>query len=203
MPLGGFVAVKKSSASKTSAAKKAAVAKKPPARQRNAGVTAAKPSASHGPVLTVGDKAPLFSLQTQDGQSLALKDFIGKQNVVLYFYPRAMTPGCTAQACGLRDSARALRQYKTVALGVSPDKVSALAKFRERDGLNFDLLSDVDKSTAKQYGAWGLKKFMGREFMGVLRRTFIIGKDGRIKHIMEKVNTQTHHDDVLAFLSTL
>lgn len=153
--------------------------------------------------LKVGDRAPDFSLLNQNNTMISLNDFAGRQNVVLYFYPKAMTPGCTVQACGIRDSAEAFRQAGAVVLGVSPDKVPALVKFRERDHLNFDLLSDDSKDLAKRYGVWGLKKFMGREFMGVRRWTFIIGKDGLVKHVMDQVNTQTHHDDVLAILGSL
>jgi peroxiredoxin Q/BCP len=114
-----------------------------------------------------------------------------------------MTPGCTVQACGIRDTASAFKKLGAVVLGVSPDKVSSLARFRERDKLNFDLLSDVDCLISKKYGVWGQKKFMGREFMGVRRWTFIIGKDGKIKHIIDDVNTKTHHDDVIAILASM
>lgn len=154
-------------------------------------------------VLKAGELVPDFSLLNQHGQMTSLKSFAGKQHVVLYFYPKAMTPGCTVQACGIRDTADAFRQAGAVVLGVSPDKVSTLLKFREREHLNFDLLSDASKEVANRYGVLGPKKFMGREFIGVRRWTFIIGKDGRIKHIMDQVNTQTHHDDVLAVLGTL
>jgi peroxiredoxin Q/BCP len=147
----------------------------------------------------LGNLAPAFSLVNQDGKTISLKDFRGKR-VVLYFYPRAMTPGCTVQACGLRESAKALARLNVVALGVSPDQPKSLLKFRERDGLNFDLLSDPDHAVAEKYGVWGLKKFMGRESMGILRTTFIIGGDGKLRHIMDKVATKTHHDDVLALL---
>jgi len=153
--------------------------------------------------LKVGEMAPDFSLLNQDGRTISLKDFAGKQHIVLYFYPKAMTPGCTVQACSIRDNADAFRQAGATVLGVSPDKITALVKFRERDHLNFDLLSDESKALAKRYGVWGLKKFMGREFMGVRRWTFIIGKDGSIKHVMDQVNTQTHHNDVLAILKSL
>lgn len=145
----------------------------------------------------VGNMAPVFSLLNQDGQKVSLKDFKGEQQVVLYFYPKAMTPGCTVQACGLRDSHVKYSRQGTVILGISPDPVARLAKFREKQKLNFDLLSDEDHGIADKYGVWGLKKFMGREFMGIHRMTFIIGKDGRLKHIMEKVNTKTHHEDAL------
>lgn len=150
----------------------------------------------------VGNLAPAFTLNDQDGKPLSLKEFKG-QSVVLYFYPAAMTPGCTVQACGLRDHARELAKRGAVAIGVSPDKEAKLRKFVERDRLNFRLLSDPDHAVAEKYGAWGRKKFMGREFDGVLRTTFIIGKDGRLRHVMEKVNTKSHHDDVLAVLDGL
>lgn len=153
--------------------------------------------------LKTGSAAPAFSLENQDGKRISLADFKGKKTVVLYFYPAAMTPGCTVQACGLRDSAKALAKYGAVAIGVSPDKVAKLKKFAERDGLAFDLLSDPDHAVADAYGAWGKKKFMGREVTGILRSTFVIGKDGKIKHVMDKVATKTHHDDVLAVLAAL
>ncbi len=151
----------------------------------------------------IGNLAPAFTLEDQDGNKVSLKDFKGKSNVVLYFYPKAMTPGCTVQACGIRDSKADLKKAKTVVLGVSPDKVARLGKFIEKEGLNFTLLSDEDHAITDKYGCWGLKKFMGRESMGVLRTTFIIGKDGRLKHIMDKVKTKTHHDDVLAKIKEL
>ena len=152
---------------------------------------------------TVGRVAPAFTLENQKGKKVSLKDFRGEKNVVLYFYPKALTPGCTVQACGLRDNKRKLSSRQTVVLGVSPDPVKQLVKFREKENLNFDLLSDEGHKIAEKYGVWGLKKFMGREYMGVKRITFIIGKDGKLKHVMEKVNTRTHHDDVLNLLSTM
>jgi peroxiredoxin Q/BCP len=151
----------------------------------------------------VGNVAPQFSLQDQDGETVSLKQFKGTHTVVLYFYPKAMTPGCTVQACGLRDAAPQLNKRDVVALGVSPDPVNRLAKFRDRDGLNFTLLSDEDHAIADKYGAWGPKKFMGREFDGILRTTFIIGKDGRLKAVMDQVKTKSHHEDVLAIIDAL
>lgn len=148
---------------------------------------------------TVGKMAPSFTLVNQDGKKVSLKDFKGK-NVVLYFYPKAMTPGCTTQACGLRDSKRKYSSNDVVALGVSPDEFERLKRFQEKEGLNFDLLADPDKKVIEKYGAWGPKKFMGKEFDGVLRTTFIIGKDGKLKHIMDKVKTKTHHEDALAWI---
>lgn len=152
------------------------------------------------PFPTIGKAAPAFNLVNQDGEKVALKDFKGKNNVVLYFYPKAMTPGCTVQASKLRDIKRKLANQETVVLGVSPDAPERLAKFMAKEKLNFDLLADEDHSISMKYGAWGPKKFMGKEYEGILRSTFIIGKDGKIKHIMPKVNTKTHHDDVLAWV---
>ncbi|MHA7817225.1 MAG: thioredoxin-dependent thiol peroxidase [Pseudohaliea sp.] len=151
----------------------------------------------------IGNMAPAFTLPDQDGNKVSLKQFRDDKNVVLYFYPKAMTPGCTVQACGLRDSSKALAKKDTVVLGVSPDPVARLGKFIDKEQLNFSLLSDEGHAIAEKYGAWGLKKFMGREFMGILRTTFIIGKDGRLKHVMDKVRTKTHHDDVLALIDEL
>ncbi len=151
----------------------------------------------------IGNLAPAFALENQDGKKISLKDFRDNKIVVLYFYPKAMTPGCTTQACGLRDNKAKLSRQGVVVLGVSPDPVARLGKFREKEKLNFDLLSDEDHKIAEKYGVWGLKKFMGREFMGILRTSFIIGKDGRLKEVMSKVNTKTHHDDVIALIKEL
>lgn len=151
----------------------------------------------------LGNLAPAFSLSDQSGNQVNLKDFRGKKNVVLYFYPKAMTPGCTVQACGLRDKKRQLANLDAVALGISPDSESRLKKFEEKEGLNFTLLSDKGHAIADKYGVWGLKKFMGREFMGILRTTFIINKQGRLVHVMDKVKTKSHHDDVIALLKDL
>ena len=148
----------------------------------------------------IGNLAPAFSLPNQDGQMISLKDFKGTKTVVLYFYPAAMTPGCTTQACGLRDSAAQLAKLDAVVLGVSKDLPAKLLRFRERDRLDFELLSDPDHVVCEKYGAWGPKKFMGRVFDGILRTTFIIGRDGRLRHVMDKVKTKTHHEDVLALL---
>ena len=149
--------------------------------------------------LNVGDKAPDFALQNQNGDLVRLSDYKGK-TVVVYFYPKAMTPGCTTQACGLRDANDAYAARDIVVLGLSPDTHERLKRFEDKYDLNFTLLSDEDHSVAEAYGAWGLKKFMGREFMGILRSTFVIDGDGVISHVMAKVKTKTHHDDVLALV---
>ena len=148
----------------------------------------------------VNKAAQAFSLLNQNEEKFSLKDFKGKKNIVLYFYPKAMTPGCTVQACGIRDLKKEFAKLDTVILGVSPDAPNRLVKFIEKEKLNFDLLSDPDHKLAEKYGVWGLKKFMGKEFMGILRTTFIIDKEGKLKLVMDKVNTKTHHDDVMNFI---
>jgi thioredoxin-dependent peroxiredoxin len=147
----------------------------------------------------IGNPAPDFSLPDQHGNIHHLKDYLG-QVVVVYFYPKAMTPGCTVQACGLRDSQQALQAAGIKVFGISTDPVARLAKFEEKEKLNFTLLSDEEHVVAEQYGVWGLKKFMGREYMGLSRMTFIIDREGKLSHIMEKVNTGSHHDDVLGYV---
>lgn len=154
-------------------------------------------------LLEVGKVAPSFTLENQKGEKIALKDFKGKKYVVVYFYPKAMTPGCTTQACGIRDAKRTFSANDTVILGMSPDPVDKLMRFQEKKDLNFDLLSDVDHKIADKYHAWGPKQFMGKKYDGIHRVTYIIGKDGKIKHVMEKVKTKTHHDDVLAIIKEL
>lgn len=149
--------------------------------------------------LNVGDQAPEFALQNQNGDLVRLSDYKGK-TVVVYFYPKAMTPGCTTQACGLRDANDAYAARDIVVLGLSPDPHERLKRFEGKYDLNFTLLSDEDHSVAEAYGAWGLKKFMGREFMGILRSTFVIDGNGVISHVMATVKTKTHHDDVLALI---
>ena len=148
----------------------------------------------------VGTAAKDFSLFSQRGEKVSLADFRGVKNVLLYFFPKAMTPGCTVQACGIRDSKDQFAELDTVVMAVSPDSVDRLVKFEDKQELNFTLLSDEDHQVTESYGAWDMKKFMGREYMGVLRSSFVIGKDGLIKHVMPKVKTKTHHDDALAWI---
>lgn len=150
----------------------------------------------------LGQSAPDFTTLNQREEEVSLSGLKGKK-VVLYFYPKAMTPGCTVQACGLRDTKKELEDRNVVVLGLSPDAPKRLQKFIDRDELNFDLLSDEDHDIAEKYGVWAMKKFMGREFMGVHRITFIIDEDGKLVHIMEKVKTKTHHDDLIAALDAL
>lgn len=147
----------------------------------------------------IGNLAPAFILLNQDGEELDLKSLRGK-NIVIYFYPKAMTPGCTTQACGIRDSKKEFAKLNTVVLGISPDEPKKLLKFIEKEKLNFDLLSDPDHSVCEKYGVWGLKKFMGREYMGVKRITFIIDTAGKLNYVMDDVKTKTHHDDVISYI---
>lgn len=149
----------------------------------------------------IGNMAPSFTLKDQNGDKVSLKDFKGDKNVVLYFYPKAMTPGCTTQACAIRDYKADFAKLNTVVLGISPDSPERLTKFQDKEGLNFTLLSDEDHKVAEKYGSWGRKKFMGKEYDGILRQTFIIGKDGRLKEIMNKFKTKSHHEDVLEYLN--
>ncbi len=147
-----------------------------------------------------GDRAPGFALKNQRDETVELSEWLGKKRVVLYFYPKAMTPGCTVQACGIRDSASEFAALDAVVYGVSPDPVNKLQRFAQRDGLAFDLLSDPGHEIASAYGAWGDKKFMGKSYQGILRQTYIIDKAGQLRHVMRKVKTKTHHDDTLSWL---
>jgi len=151
--------------------------------------------------LRVGDKAPEFTLLDQNGKKISLKNFKNKSNIVLYFYPKAMTPGCTVQACGIRDVKSQLKKLNTVVLAVSPDSVSRLVKFQEKESLNFTLLSDENNEIAKKYDVWKLRKNYGREYMGIVRTSYLIDKKGKIKHVMDKVKTKTHHDDIIDILT--
>lgn len=154
------------------------------------------------PTLQIGDIAPDFTLLDQNGKEVSLHDFKG-MNVLVYFYPKAMTPGCTVQACELTKSESKLKDAEIVVLGISADPVKSLKKFEEKEKLNFTLLSDPDHKVIESYGSWGPKKFMGREYDGIHRQSFLIGKDGKIVGVMHQVNTKTHHDDVLNFFKNL
>ncbi|MFT5760493.1 MAG: peroxiredoxin Q/BCP [Alteromonadaceae bacterium] len=153
--------------------------------------------------ISVGETAPLFKLADENEQIVSLADYVGKQQVLVYFYPKAMTPGCTVQAQGLRDIKAELAELNTVVFGISPDESKRLAKFCVRDELNFTLLSDVDHKVADAFGIWGLKKFMGREYDGIHRLSFLIGLDGKISHVFNKFKTKDHHQVVLEILNDL
>jgi peroxiredoxin Q/BCP len=150
-------------------------------------------------VVEEGKPAPDFELKSDSGESVKLSDLRGKQ-VVLYFYPKDDTPGCTTQARGIRDAYREFEQAGAVVLGVSPDNEASHVKFKKKFDLPFTLLADEEHRVAEAYGVWAEKKFMGRKYWGVERSTFVIGEDGNVKKIMHKVKPDTHADDVLATL---
>jgi thioredoxin-dependent peroxiredoxin len=150
-------------------------------------------------VIEEGKPAPDFELKTDTGDSVKLSDFRGKQ-VVLYFYPKDDTPGCTTQACGIRDVYGEFQKEGAVVLGVSPDNEKSHVKFKEKYELPFTLLADTDHTVSEEYGVWGEKKYMGRTYMGVERSTFVIDADGNVKRVMHKVKPDSHADDVLETL---
>ena len=147
-----------------------------------------------------GEPAPEFTLESDAGEQISLSDFRGKP-VVLYFYPKDDTPGCTTQACSIRDEYDRFEQAGAVVLGVSPDGVSSHVKFKEKYGLPFALLADPEHEVAERYGVWGEKTYMGRSYMGVSRSTFVIDPDGIVTKAMHEVKPATHADDVLALLA--
>ena len=151
-------------------------------------------------MLEEGQKAPKFSLPSDAGETIALDDFRGKRKVVLYFYPKDDTSGCTAQACEFRDSWTAVQAAGAVVLGVSPDGVASHGKFKGKYQLPFPLLADEDHAVAEAYGAWGEKSMYGRKYHGILRTTFIIGADGKIEKVFQKVKPKGHAAEVLAAL---
>lgn len=149
-----------------------------------------------------GSKAPAFRLPTDTGEVVALKDLLGKR-VVLYFYPKDDTPGCTTEACEFRDNWRAVQAAGAVVLGVSPDDGASHAKFREKFDLPFPLLVDADHAVASAYGAWGRKQLYGRSYFGILRSTVLIDEHGRIARVFEKVKPAGHAAEVLQALGEL
>jgi thioredoxin-dependent peroxiredoxin len=153
-------------------------------------------------MLDEGTPAPAFTLQDQDGNEVSLADFAGR-TVVLYFYPKADTPGCTTQACGIRDHSGDYEAAGAVVLGVSPDTVDAIKRFHGGQSLNFTLLADPDHAVADDYGAWMEKTNYGKTFWGVQRSTYIIDGDGTIARVFPKVSPKTHDDVVLAALGEL
>jgi peroxiredoxin Q/BCP len=150
-------------------------------------------------MLKPGDPAPDFVLQDQNGDDLTLSDLRG-QTVVLYFYPRADTPGCTTQACGVRDHREQYDAAGARVIGISPDTTKAVAKFAAKFDLDFTLLADADHAVADKYGTWVEKSMYGKKYMGVQRATFVIDPEGNIANVIEKASPKTHDDDVLALL---
>ncbi|HGJ5865162.1 MAG TPA: thioredoxin-dependent thiol peroxidase [Arsenophonus nasoniae] len=151
--------------------------------------------------LKAGDKAPQFSLPDQDGEIINLSDYLS-QRVLIYFYPKAMTPGCTIQACGLRDEWDKLKQMGVEVLGISTDKPEKLSRFAEKEMLEFTLLSDYKHEVAEKFGVWGAKQFMGKTFDGIHRISFLINTKGEIEHVFDKFKTADHHQIVMDYLTT-
>ena len=153
-------------------------------------------------MLEPGQAAPDFTLPDQDGRPVTLSELRG-QRVVLYFYPKADTPGCTTQACGIRDRQADYDAAGAVVLGVSPDPVKAVKEFHDGQGLTFTLLADEDHAVAEQYGVWAEKSMYGKTYWGVTRATYLIDADGVVAHVIPKVSPKTHDDEVLAALADL
>lgn len=153
--------------------------------------------------LKAGMKAPDFTLGAGDGGTIRLSSFQGKKHVVLYFYPRDNTPGCTQEACDFRDSWKRVEKAGAVVLGISADSAASHLRFSGKFELPFPLLSDEEKKVIKAYGVWQKKTFMGKTFMGIVRSTFVIDKKGKIVRIFEKVKVKGHVDEVLGTLSEL
>ncbi len=151
----------------------------------------------------MNDPAPPFTRPASNSQIVSLKDYKGKKNVVIYFYPKDDTPGCTVQACGFRDTIKPIENEDAVVLGVSPDGLKSHDKFIKKFDLPFLLLSDEDHKMATDYGVWVEKSMYGRKYMGIERTTFIVDKNGKIVHVFEKVKPQGHNEEVLALLKSI
>lgn len=149
--------------------------------------------------LKKGDVAPLFSGLNQNGEEISLTKYKGKK-VILYFYPKDNTPGCTAESCNLNDNYELWLKKGYEVIGVSPDSVASHKKFADKFGFGFNLIADTEKEILQAYGAWGEKQMYGKSYMGVLRKTFIIGSDGLIEEIFEKVDTKDHTNQILSTL---
>ncbi|WP_027066574.1 thioredoxin-dependent thiol peroxidase [Maribacter sp. Hel_I_7] len=146
--------------------------------------------------LKVGDKVPPFSVKDQDGNTVSLKDYQGKK-LIVFFYPKASTPGCTAEACNLRDNYKELQSEGYELLGVSADSEKRQAKFKEKYEFPFPLLADEDHTVVNAFGVWGLKKFMGREYDGIHRKTFVVDGEGIVTKVIDKVKTKDHAAQLL------
>ena len=150
-------------------------------------------------MLTIGDLAPTFSLTSDKNETVNLADFAG-QKVVLFFYPKADTPGCTTQACGFRDNFETIQAANATVLGISPDMPDALAKWREKQSFQYALLSDPDHAVAEAYGVWGEKKMYGNAYMGIIRSHFLIGEDGKLEDVQFKISPKKSVERVLKSL---
>jgi len=153
-------------------------------------------------MIETGATAPQFTLPDQDDKHVSLADYAGK-TVVLYFYPKANTSGCTVQACGVRDHLPNYAEAGAVVIGVSPDPVKAIKRFADEQSLDFTLLADEDHAVCEAYGVWAEKSMYGRKYCGALRTTFVIGPDGVVAHLIPRVTPRTHDDEVLAVLEQL
>ena len=151
-------------------------------------------------MVEAGQSAPEFVLPASTGETIDLKELAARKTVVLYFYPRADTPGCTKEACGFRDALADYDRANVAVLGISPDSVKDVTKFARKFNVNFPLLADEDHAVAARYGVWAEKKFLGKNYMGVNRVTFIIGRGGKVLHVFEKVKPEGHDQEVLAWL---
>ncbi len=150
--------------------------------------------------IATGQPAPSFDLASSTGKSIKLDDFKGKKTVVLYFYPKADTPGCTKEACGFRDALADYDAANIAVLGISPDPETDVTKFGQKFNLNFPLLADADGSVTKSYGVWGEKTFAGKTYLGALRTTFVIDKSGKVQHVFENVKPDGHDKEVLSWV---
>jgi peroxiredoxin Q/BCP len=148
----------------------------------------------------IGKPAPKFNLPSSEGRTISLSDFKGTKTVVLYFYPRADTPGCTKEACGFRDALADYDKAHIAVLGISPDETKDVEKFAAKFHLNFPLLADADHSIADAYGVWQEKSMYGKKYFGVARTTFVINLDGKIQHVLEKVKPEGHDQEVLKWM---
>ncbi|ADB49545.1 thioredoxin-dependent thiol peroxidase [Conexibacter woesei] len=153
-------------------------------------------------MIETGAKAPQFTLPDQDGNDVSLSDYAGK-TVVLYFYPKADTPGCTTQACGVRDHLPNYTEAGAVVIGISPDPHTRVKRFADKFGLDFTLLGDADHAVCEAYGTWAEKSMYGKKYWGALRATFIIDGDGTVVHVIPRVSPRTHDDEVLKALEQL
>jgi peroxiredoxin Q/BCP len=151
--------------------------------------------------MTIGDKAPAFKLPASNGETIELADYKGKK-IVLYFYPRADTPGCTKEACGFRDAIAGYKKLGVPVFGISPDPVKDVQKFSEKFKLNFPLLADEDHAVTEKYDQWVEKSMYGKKYMGAARTTFVIDENGNIEHIFEKVKPEGHDQEVLEYMRT-
>jgi thioredoxin-dependent peroxiredoxin len=166
-------------------------------------IKSASASGKNGSVALEGKKAPAFELQDADGKSVALKDLIGSSNLVLYFYPKDMTPGCTTEACSFRDNLGAIKKLGAKIVGISGDSTDSHGRFMAKHELNFPLLADPGNQVSKLYGVYKMKSLYGRQFMGIERTTFIIDKAGTVRRVFPKVKVNGHTEEVIAALKAL